>query len=611
MNGRTNENLEKKYRKSLHLKNCSIKKAGIIYPYYAIAESHLKNGKNQKKIIKYLGPLNADQIESYRAMLTAINNGDTSMVSLQGIELSDTRDFLNVFTLHSIWEELGLTHVFPDNEKKGISTGTVAEILTLSKLVQPSCATKTVDWLRGTHLPCLLGIDLEKYNRMKIFNELELISQCQEKIEQRLIKLSQDFSKGEIKIFYVDGTTTFFEGTHCDLAKPGEDKTTGYRSHTILILLVTDAKGFPCAWDVCMGNEREIVKFQSLAIRLCDKYNIRNFTFCFDRGFASFKNFETLAKFSSQFISGLDKNQISKVFDVETFQKTKSLLLDKFESQDMDRAHDKKRFPINGFYTSNGERYFKDLGVVGEYRYVAGFSCEIYFAEKSKRENQQIKAIHEIEDLNIELSHAKGDRDFDVVEKTVEAILVKNKMKGLIKFTVVPKAIKIKKDQTIQSAKITVQVDLEEFTKTGFLDGIFVYITDHTEKKDGRFIVSAHEIVEHYRNKYVIEKDFRDLKNSLEIRPLYVRLEEHVKALVSISVIAQFIKIYIEQKLKSLELSSEKFMDLINSVSATAKITSGQKSVIKHKPLTPEVSKALLLLGVSDAHRLKIAATLT
>ena len=49
--------------------------------------------------------------------------------------------------------------------------------------------------------------------------------------------------------------------------------------------------------------------------------------------------------------------------------------------------------------------------------------------------------------------------------------------------------------------------------------------------------VSAADITRHYKDKYVIEQNFRDLKNVIDLRPLFVWLPEHVRASVAISVL--------------------------------------------------------------------------
>ena len=365
--------------KKLHLKDCSFTRRGVRYPYYGIAESTFVDGKNQKKIIKYLGALTPMQAESYRNMLNGINEGKEGIIDIEDLEFEGRKDFLNVFVLHSLWEQLQLNKMFPVSPTKEVTTAQVAEILTIAKLLKPASNIKTVDWFNQTFLPNLLQIDETKYNRMKIFNELSLINLSQSSIEEHLLRFSRKATKGEFEIYFVDGTTTYFEGIECPLGRAGKDKTNGYKTHMILILLVTDKNGSPCVWDVFNGSEREISKFKDIAQRICRDYGVTNITFCFDRGFASSKNFNAIEGFLSHFISGLDKDQIANVIDIESFQIIKNKLLER--SQAKDNAEKKVRMPIEGFYTADGYRFYKELGVKGDYRHIAGFNSEIHEAE--------------------------------------------------------------------------------------------------------------------------------------------------------------------------------------------------------------------------------------
>jgi hypothetical protein len=93
---------------------------------------------------------------------------------------------------------------------------------------------------------------------------------------------------------------------------------------------------------------------------------------------------------------------------------------------------------------------------------------------------------------------------------------------------------------------------------------MMVYITDHVEKRDEvNFKLSAFDIINHYRNKYIIENAFREMKSFLDLRPFYVRTEEHVKAHYDIGVIAYFINNYIYDKLSSPYRDFDGFIKLV------------------------------------------------
>ncbi len=584
--------------KSLHLKDSSSTRNGVKYHSYTIAESVFINGKNQKRNIKPLGALTPEQVESYRAMLKNLNEQNENIVDARDLIFEERKDFLNVAVLHHLWNRFEFSKLFPQSDQKEVSTGQIAEILTLSKLLKPSSHVKTVNWIQETLLPEILNINSDKYNRMKIFNELSLIENSKFRIEKKLFEQAKKNSNDEFDLYFVDGTTTFFEGTECPLGEPSKDKTTGFKTHTILILIVTDKNGFPCAWEVCSGNKKEISEFKTLAVRMGKTYNIKNITFCFDRGFASISNFDTIEGFVSKFISGIDKNQIADVFNIETFQRTKLLLLERSMQKITEPIEgNKKRISIDGFYTSDGNRFYKELGVTGDYRHIIGFNTEISKAELDTRTRHQNSSLLAIADLNEELQYAKKDRDLDVIEKRVEEILSSHKMQKIISFKIIP--IKVThKGKYFQSARVECVSNNEEWNQACNLDGVFVYITDHKEQKNGVFVMSAYDVITHYKNKYVIENDFRDLKNIIDIRPLFVRLPEHVKAAVSLCMMAQFINIFIGKELKQINMSVSKFYELLNKSSAVAKLTIGKRIFKKQIQISEELKIALNTLGI-------------
>ena len=314
------------------------------------------------------------EIESYRNILKALNEGTTTFCDVEKIEFADKRDFLNVAVLLEIWHQLGLSSVFQSAPtQKEISTEQMAITLTLSRLLNPSSGFQSIAWFRGTMLPELLGVDAGKYNVIRIFRELSQIHRRKESIEDYLFKRASRLDEGGFRIYFVDGTTTFFEGRRCALAKPGKDKSHGYKSHTIVIVLMTDRQGYPVAWDVLKGCSSESEAFRTLADRMKKRVQISDVTFCFDRGFACKENFKKITtEMKCHFISGIDQDQIAPIFDAEKFAATTrdQLLKRSEEIQESQKSRlPARRMPIDGFYTSDGNRFYKELGKVKKYRY--------------------------------------------------------------------------------------------------------------------------------------------------------------------------------------------------------------------------------------------------
>lgn len=105
--------------------------------------------------------------------------------------------------------------------------------------------------------------------------------------------------------------------------------------------------------------------------------------------------------------------------------------------------------------------------------------------------------------------------------------------------------LKRKKDdeteQKIRTYRGTVKVDEENMRLAGKLDGFWLLVTNHTEEEDGLFSVSARQAITPYREKVVIEAAFRDIKSFVEVAPVCVWTEAHVKAHYTICVLSHLI----------------------------------------------------------------------
>ena len=87
----------------------------------------------------------------------------------------------------------------------------------------------------------------------------------------------------------------------------------------------------------------------------------------------------------------------------------------------------------------------------------------------------------------------------------------------------------------------TATVDKISKRVAGELDGFWLLVTNHTEKADDQFNVSAQQAITPYRDKVVIEAAFRDIKSFIRVSPIRVWTEIHVKAHYTICVLAHLI----------------------------------------------------------------------
>jgi transposase len=591
-----------------HLKQNPKKQNGKVYKYYNIAENYSdSHGKHQKHNIKHLGTLSDEKANQVKLALRAMNGEDLLLVNFDDLRFIDSKKYLDVALFSHIYDSLGLNDAFDVKSDKVVGTKEVAKILTLSRCLDPQAHYKTVDWFQDSYLPQIMNIQDGKYNKDKIFDELSNIHKQAEFLQKRLLKLSQDYNKGELSLYFFDGTTSYFEGTECELAESGKDKTSGYQDKIILILLVTDRKGFPITWEVFHGRASEKVEIQKLLQKLSDKFGITEVTFCFDRGFATENNFNWIAdhlRLNSKYISGLDRDQIDSAFKINEFSEfTRDKLIKELEKIHAlkERSGHERVIPIDGFYNLGKDRFYKDLGVKNGKRHVVSFNINIYEKEKQDRLNNIVQTENEIIFMNKDLEVARGDRDEDILKKKLDKILSKRRLTKIVEYKIIPKAVSSKKDK-VQSFTIEATINKAQLKDIEKYDGVLVYVTNHTEKDDLVYKMPASLIVENYKNKYAIENAFRHLKSFADLRPFYVYRTEHVKAHVDICMTSYFINHYIYQKLISSDLSLHQFHEIIKSNSRTCKLEVGiggqTKTILK--VLSKEVLTAIKLLGAED-----------
>lgn len=577
--------------------------------YYSLAASIKEDGKFKKKIIHRIGRLTEFEADSYRTLLKGLNEPSKAvgLCPISEIGFKDEKRYFDVLILNALWEKLDLESLFSSNSgiREKLTTDQVARILTFNRLLAPTSKIRTIPWLKKTLLPKILGINFEDYRKTKIFTELDKIHFNKPQIEKHFAAFSKKQKSPGYKVYYFDGSTSWFEGSQCPLSKADIEKTRGYYPKVVSLMMVTDDFGYPIAWDALDGHAKDTSCFKEISKRIYDNYGIKEITYCFDRGVASESNFRAIANCRAKFISAIRDNQIKTVFNLEKFEVIRSKILDSLV--DVIPKEKRRIIDIDGFFTHDRNIFFKDLGIIKGMRYVASFNVELYTTESQLRTKKLHDCLTEISNKNLELSHAKGDRAFNVTERDLLEILSRFNMRDVIEYTLLP----ITPNKMVQSFQIECSLKQQKLQELGMTDGLLLYITDHVEKNEyDRFNLHASQIIAHYKNKYVIENSFRELKSFLDLRPFHVWTEAHVKAHYDIAVIAYFINNYILKCLDERnqenedDLSLRDFYNLLKEAGTAVQLVAPNGvEIFKMKKIPKDLVGVLQRLGLSKLSR--------
>lgn len=323
----------------------------------------------------------------------------------------------------------------------------------------------------------------------------------------------------------------------------------------MLGVLIND-EGYPFAWDVYPGNPAE-VKTLKHHIHACKtRFGLwrSQVTLGCDRGILSGKKADFVTAAKMKYISALDRNQIS----------TCGGRLDAFTKLSNDPQTGNVSKP-DGFHVYDEELSYQDGGVINNIRYGVGFHPSVFREERRTRQ-EKLRVFETY--LHHENDHLKADKR-ERSRKATEGRVVKEVQRLRIqKYYDAPvlHALSVTRDvhdgtqKVIRSFRVEINKNHDVIRADIVLDGVCVFVTNHTERDGRDFPLKPQAIIRAYRNKVKIADVFKNVKSFLKLRPFFVNTDEHVSAVYTIGMIAYFLNKYLANQRK---LLGEK--DFLNS----------------------------------------------
>ena len=517
----------------LHLHWRASKYKAQTYRSYSLALPYRKGGKNRKDIVVKLGRLSDEDADRWRNLLKVIKKPDAFMTTADDIVVTHHYSYLDIAVANALWDEWRLDDIFQHNGKRALGVATIARILTINRCIDPASKSQTPQWFCKTVLRWLLDVQSDLINSSRIFRELTTIENNKEAICSHLFTKMITDNPDSLKSVFYDLSSTTFTGSHCVLMKWGHCKE-GYFNHVVLALVV-NRDGLPFYWEVLSGGTADAKTITWLMERLRERFKVTGATLIFDRGMVSEENLLLLEHAGKKYISAIDKSQVEGISGID---------FSMFSHLNITEV-DRQAAALSDFKRLNEVTYYREVKVKGERRYILCFNTQLFKDQRQLR----MQAIEDfrayVGEMNEELRTAKNSRQRRATYEKFKKRLVKTNLKGIVDVKLKLTRHKQKKDgekeRIIRSYKGLLKVDETVLQKAGRLDGFWMLVTNHSEKKGKGFKVSAQEAIIPYRDKVVIESAFRDIKSFVKVAPVFVWTEAHVKAHYTICVLAHLI----------------------------------------------------------------------
>lgn len=518
----------------MFLKKVTIRQEGKTYNYYKIVASYRdKDGKPKHRLIQNLGVLSEADAERMRLILKAQQDPDLVLAKTSDIVVTKHWLFLPIILLHSLWETFQLQHFFQDS--------LLIEAMVLNRCIEPLSKIHVVEWMQSTVLPALLGSP-RLPDDYAVYRELDSLNKQENALQNHLYTQLQRLDPTVGEGFFYDITSTYMEGSQCVIAKLGYSRDHRPDLEQIVIALMVTPQGSPFYWKVLEGNTQDITTLPSVVNDLKRQFGLKTCHLVFDRGMVSSDHLDLLEAQGLTYLSAMDKDEMAC-----------HPLFQKFVPEPASKEDYEQILALHEFLPTDDNQFFYTReGRVGKRRFIFSFDVTRFFEDIATRDKRISKTMAWIAEQNTKLAVAKKSRQKEAVERDVQKIISKRKLKSLMKVTVTPIEVEVpKKDGSIRIAhsfQLSAMIDKTKEAEIRRLDGITCFITNDET-------IPQTEIIQRYREKNKIGEVFREMKSQLALRPIHLTRPERVKAHVTVCILAYLLVNTMEVMLKRAGLS--------------------------------------------------------
>jgi hypothetical protein len=433
----------------------------------------------------------------------------------QAVTITGSLPHGHVAAVHAMAKKLGLPALLgPPGRHRDLVLA-----LIISRVVKPASKLATLTWWADSTLGADLGV--AEAGTDDIYAAMDWLEGRQGAIEAELARrhLAPEANPARMALF--DLSSSWLEGTRCPLAARGYSRDGKKGRRQIEYGLLTDPAGRPVAVRVFPGSTGDPVAFTQIVTVLREKFGLAKMVMVGDRGMITSARIAALNQQGDGmarsgpygWITALRAPAIKKLMADDG-----PLQMSLFDQQDLAEITSDD-YP--------GER-------------LVACRNPVLAAERARKREDLLAATEKL--LTPLIARVQAGRLTGAAQIGVEVGKVISKYKTGKHFTV-----------TITDDSLAVTRRQDQIGAEAALDGFYVLRTPvPAAELDGPGVVAA------YKNLKYVERDFRHIKSDdLDLRPIWHRLEERVKAHVLICMLACYLTWHLRRAWAPLTFTDE------------------------------------------------------
>jgi len=341
----------------------------------------------------------------------------------------------------------------------------------------------------------------------------------QKAIQKRLAARHLGADGGGVLVLY-DITSTYFEGEYkeSDIVRFGYNRDRKKGTRQVVVGLLCNAEGCPVGCEIFAGNTNDASTVAGKLEEIRSLYGIAKCVFVGDRGMLTSARLSDIAAMDGvSTITALTHGQLQKLLEEDTIQ------MDLFDE--------------------HGVVEVTDPGDPG-LRYCL---CRNPVSARKEGETRCRLLGLSAEGLTL-IADYKRSVTVEKLGARVGRLLEKYKMGKFIRWHIVPAGGKAGGKAAPLRHELRWELDEERIARESRLDGCYIIRSDvDSETMDGQSLVDT------YKSLGEVERAFRNLKTvSLEMRPVYHKLDERIRAHVFLCTLAYYVQWHMHRALAPL-----------------------------------------------------------
>lgn len=483
--------------------------------YYHLVESYREGGKVRQRILLSLGRAGEDSMDEVIAAIGKHKDVLTLIDLAKNISISETFILGPLLVLERLFEKSGINRVLAKLVEKhprlGFDLKKLVFTMIAARFVKPGSKLKIFEHWQKRFFPEMLEDDIQLH---QLYRALAVLAEHKDEIEESLFWQDRDLLSADVDVVLYDLTTLRFESTRTDLGKLrqfGYSKERRSDCTQVVLGLLVSPDGIPLGFEVYPGNTFEGATVADIVRKMRDRFKVKRFIFVGDRGLFSRKNLEALRG------TDTDKNGEFIV----------GMKLGVFKNR-----HD-EFYDLSRYTRINDELAFYETEHEGD-------RCIITWSKA--RAERDVKAREDIlSKIRRKLAKKKITAKEFVSNTTYRRYVTG--LNGNKEFALNEKAV------------------LEDAKKDGFF-GVLTDVKDMT----------AQNIVTRYKDLWIVEDAFGEIKGTLKARPVFHWSDTHVMGHLTMCFLG-----YLCEALMTKALREKNLMLESRAI---------EKEIIKPRPLT-------------------------